>query len=188
MDALTQLIEACISTRRRVEVSALAHRALRYPLDALPRCVETPGDRAARAAMSMAASISGICLANTGLAMTHGIAAALGAWHGVPHGTACGIVLPHALRFLRDACTKDLAYALTAFLGESAADGDTIDRGILAIEDLGRRLGVPPDLKHLNLTGEQTDTLAKASIGNSMRGNPIPMTPDAVLAFIRKLV
>jgi alcohol dehydrogenase class IV len=184
MDAITQLIECCISNRRRPETTELAATALSYPHEALPRCVAEPADRAARAAMSLAASVSGICLANAGLAMAHGIAAALGAWFDVPHGLACGILLPHTLRHNREACAEAMASALATFLGEGPARGDTIDRGIAAIDRLNERLGIPPDLRHLHLTPEQLDTLAAASLGSSMKGNPVPMTGDSTRRFL----
>jgi alcohol dehydrogenase class IV len=187
LDAIVQLIEACISIRRSPETTELAAEALRFPLAALPQCVEMPSDRAARAAMSLAASVSGICLANAGLAMAHGIAAALGAWLDVPHGLACGILLPHTLRHNREACPDAMAGALAAFLGEECPRSDTIDRGIEATINLNARLGIPPDLRHLKLTPEQLDTLAAASLGNSMKGNPVPMTAESTRRFLETI-
>ncbi len=187
MDAVTQLIESCISAKRRPDVSALAHEALRWPREMLPRCVRTPSDHAARAAMSMSASISGICLANAGLAMAHGVAAALGARHGMPHGVACGLLLPHTLRWNRDACREELAAALAAFLGEAEPDGGTVDRGIEVLERLNREMGLPPDLKGLALSTEQRRALARASLGSSMSGNPLPMDEERIDAFLASL-
>lgn len=188
MDAITQLVESCITIRRRPEVTALALDALRWPREALPQCVREPRNREARTAMSLAASVSGVCLANAGLAMAHGIAAALGAWHGMRHGLACGILLPHTLRFNRDACAPQLAGALAAFLGERRSDDDTIDRGIREIDALKRELDLPPDLKHLNLKPEDVETIAAASLGSSMSGNPIPMSAESVRRFLDPLV
>lgn len=188
MDAVTQLIESCITRKRRPEVTALALAALRWPREALPLCASTPQDREARTAMSLAASVSGVCLANAGLAMAHGIAAALGAWHGMRHGLACGILLPHTLRYNRHACAPELAAALGSFLGERKCDEGTIDRGIMEIAALNRTLGLPPDLKHLQLKPEEVETLAAASLGSSMSGNPIPMTEEDVRRFLEPLV
>ena len=55
------------------------------------------GHRAAREAMSHAALLSGIALANSGLGFAHGVAAALGVHAKVPHGLACAVMLPAAL-------------------------------------------------------------------------------------------
>lgn len=184
MDALTQLIECCISRRRAPEVSALAHGTLRGVPAALRRCWTCPTDLDARALMSAAASISGACLANSGLAMAHGIAAALGARHGVPHGLACGVLLPHTLRWNRDAVESELAAALAAMLEEPAPTPGVIDRGIAEIERLLADLELPPDLRYLNLTAADLDALAEASMGRSLSGNPVDLTAEDVRRFL----
>jgi alcohol dehydrogenase class IV len=189
MDAVTQLIESCLTARRTPAATELACRALRGVREALPAAVREPGDLDARTRMSLAASASGICLANAGLAMAHGIAAALGALHGVPHGVACGLLLPHTLRFNRDACEEPLAAALAAFLGRRRPAGDTIDAGIAAIEALNRDLGIPPDLTHLRLRPAEVERVARASSGSSMAGNPVPLNdaPEETLGFLLTL-
>ena len=48
--------------------------------------------------MSHAALLSGMALANSGLGMAHGVAAALGTHCRVPHGAACALMLPAAIR------------------------------------------------------------------------------------------
>jgi alcohol dehydrogenase class IV len=48
--------------------------------------------------MAHAALLSGIALANSGLGMAHGVAAALGVHCQVPHGLACAVMLPTAIR------------------------------------------------------------------------------------------
>lgn len=190
MDALTQLIESCISTKRKPPATALALAALPGVRRALPRCCETPGDLGARAAMSFAASASGVSLANAGLAMAHGYAAALGAAAGLPHGVACAILLPHALRYNRDACPDELAAALAAFLGTEERGAAAIDRGIAEIEALNARMGIPPDLKHLRLAPDRAERIADLAAGSSMSGNPVPLNadPDARRRFLAALV
>lgn len=187
LDAITQLIESCITLKRRPDVTSLAVAALRGAHTALLRAYETPRDLPARIRLSLASSVSGVCLANSGLAMAHGIAAALGARHGMPHGLACGVLLPHTLRASRDACEPELSRALSAFLEEDEPRADTVDRGLAVLTDLNARLGVPPDLKPLRLSGGDLDALAVDSMGSSMSGNPRPMTPETVRDFLGAL-
>lgn len=187
LDALVQLIECCVSARAKAETTALAMLCLPFVRRALTRCVADPDDIAARSAMSMTASISGICLANSGLGMAHGIAAALGMVVGLPHGLACGLLLPHVLRFNRPAAAVPMGRALSAFLGERTVRADSIDRGLKALEELYCELGVPSDLRHLNLSDEQIEHIAAASLGRSMEGNPVPVTAPTVARFLRGL-
>ena len=91
MDAITQLIESYISPkarphppgagRARAEIGAARHR----------RGGQTAIPLGAREAMAHAALLSGMALANSGLGMAHGVAAALGIHCRVPHGAGlCG--------------------------------------------------------------------------------------------------
>ncbi len=97
MDAITQLIESYISRRARPIPQALAKQGLRLALPAIVEAVEDGTSRSAREAMAHAALLSGMALANSGLGMAHGVAAALGVHAGVAHGLACAVMLPAAL-------------------------------------------------------------------------------------------
>lgn len=188
MDALTQLIESCISNRRRPETTALAHEGLRMAREAIAVSVDAPGNEAARDKMALVSMLGGVCLANAGLAMAHGIAAALGALYDVPHGLACGILLPYTLRYNAPACSAELAHALSAFLNQGGMAPRIVEDGIQAVESLADSIGIPPDLKEMALSEDDVQEIARRSLGTSMSGNPIPMNPDLVAEFLRPLV
>lgn len=187
MDAITQLIESCITNKKQPAVTDLCHEGLRNAQLALSVAYEDPGNLMARERLALVSMISGVCLANSGLAMAHGVAAALGALQDVPHGLACGILLPHTLKYNRDACRDELACALAAFQNQIEPTDSTIDDGIAAIESLGRWLQIPPDLKYLGLSDDEVHKLAKESMGSSMSGNPVEMTPDMIYDFLKPL-
>ncbi|HBA86195.1 MAG TPA: alcohol dehydrogenase [Verrucomicrobia bacterium] len=187
MDAITQLIEPCISGKRKPETTLLAHEGLRHTHQALPVCHERPNDLEARAAMSLASMLSGTCLSNSGLAMVHGIAAAMGALFELPHGLLCGLLLPHTLRYNREAAAEPLALALAAFLHRDPSDQRVLDDGIAAIAELNCRLGIPPDFKFLALSPQDLERIAENASGSSMSGNPIPMTPELTLKFLQSI-
>ena len=60
--------------------------------------------------MAHAALFSGMALANSGLGLAHGVAAGLGVLAKVPHGLACAVMLPVALRVNRETCESQLAF------------------------------------------------------------------------------
>ena len=98
LDAITQLIESFICRFAKPLPRALVLDSLPRAVAALPRVLADPLDEGPRAALSHAAFVSGIALANSGLGMAHGVAAALGIECGTPHGLACAVLLPVALR------------------------------------------------------------------------------------------
>ncbi len=109
MDAITQLIESYISRKAQPIPQALAVQGLRLAVPAIAEAVENGRSRPAREKMSHAALLSGLALANSGLGLAHGIAPALGIHCRVPHGMACAVMLPSALRINRDVRQAELA-------------------------------------------------------------------------------
>ncbi|RMF91336.1 MAG: iron-containing alcohol dehydrogenase [Planctomycetota bacterium] len=186
MDAITQLIESYISKTAKPIPRALAISILPSALHALPRAFEDPDDRRARTVMAQAALLSGMCLANSGLGMAHGVAAALGVFNGVPHGLACAVMLPVALRTNRSVCTEslvELAEATGTAPADAAAD-TAVDALIDRIEVLCERLEIPRRLRDLGVDREQLPAIAKASYGNSMNGNPRTLSVDELTAIL----
>ncbi len=186
MDALTQLIESCISMKRRRETTELALLGLPPIRAALTVCYHNPQSREERAVMSVAAFLSGVCLANSGLGLVHGIASGLGALKDLPHGFICAVLLPHALRYNQPEAESQLRESLAAFLNEPPAQ-PSVERGIAAIEELKERLSLPRDLRFLGLSPAEVREVAVKSMGSSMSGNPVPMTVETVVDFLGPL-
>jgi alcohol dehydrogenase len=178
LDAITQLIESFICRFARPVPRALVLDALPRALEALPRLLADPHDLQARAAMSHAAFVSGVALTNSGLGMAHGVAAALGIECGTPHGVACALMLPVALRVNAVAAVHDLA-ALERAVDQAAAgdDGTCAAAFVGRIERLCREAGVPERLAELGLARDRITWLADNSGGASMRGNPVELDP-----------
>jgi alcohol dehydrogenase class IV len=184
MDAITQLIESLITPKSTAITRALCWEGLRSAIPWLKRACDESDCRPAREAMAHAAFLSGVTLANAGLGMAHGVAAALGVHCQVPHGLACATLLPTALRVNRQHCEAALAemaplFAARTWPTPSAAAVFTIE----AISQLGCNLGVPQRLRDLNVRQDQLAELVPASSGNSMNGNPRPLS-DAELRDI----
>src|SRR5208283_635076 len=148
MDAITQLIESYISRKAQPIPQALALQGLRLAVPAIAEAVENGRSRKARERMSHAALLSGLALANSGLGLAHGIAPALGIHCRVPHGMACAVMLPSALRINRSVRQEELATLARPLFGISPAtpDREAVDILIEKIEALCRRVGVPPRL------------------------------------------
>lgn len=176
MDAVTQLIESYISCRAQPVPRAVCVEGLRAALPALPRAVRDGSDRAAREAMAHAAFLSGVALANSGLGIAHGVAAALGVHCGTSHGLACAVLLPIALRLNRDAAQRDLAHlARTLLISDSSDDQFAAGALINAVSQMAADVGIPTRLSALGVTSAQLPALVRDSRGNSRDGNPRPI-------------
>ncbi len=190
MDAITQLIESYISRKTKQLPRALAAQGLPMAMSAIVEAVENGESPVAREKMSHAALLSGMALANSGLGMAHGVAPALGTHCRVPHGVACALMLPTALRVNREVCEADLAElaALVLPAGSSMAASEAVDGLIDEIQRLGERVGIPRRLSDVGVRGEQIPALVKSSRGNSMSGNPVELSDQQLTELLEGLL
>jgi alcohol dehydrogenase class IV len=199
MDAITQLIESYVSSRARpipraLAIDGLALAASPDPggeLDA-PAIVAAVRDgdcRPARERMAHAAMLSGMALANSGLGMAHGVAAALGVHCRVPHGIACAVMLPRAMRVNAAVARRDMARIGEVLSGrrtlsEAEASTAAIDR----VEELCAAVSIPSRLRDLGVQREQIPAIVTSSRGNSMSGNPRELTDDELTDILEAML
>ncbi|REK12899.1 MAG: iron-containing alcohol dehydrogenase [Planctomycetota bacterium] len=185
MDAITQLIESYISRRAKPIPQALALQGVRMALPAIERAVEDGACREAREAMAHAALLSGMALANSGLGMAHGVAAALGVHCEVAHGLACAVMLPLALRANRDACQPQLAQLAAAVsLADGRTESEAAEAFIEHVEQIAHRIGIPRQLRAIGVDRNQIGDLVRDSKGNSMNGNPRTLADEELAGLL----
>ncbi len=173
MDAITQLIESAVSRRRAPIPMALALSGLSGAVAALRVAFLDGSNLAARETMAHAALLSGMALANSGLGLAHGVAAALGVHAQVSHGLACAVMLPVAMRFNLTTCETEFAQIGEALSGrEWPTRRAAAEAGLSTIEGLLFDLRISRRLRDLGVTEEQIPQLARDSKGNSLSGNP----------------
>lgn len=189
MDAITQLIESYVSRRAQPIPQALAASGLQMALPAIVEAVEDGTDRRARERMSYAAFLSGLALANSGLGLAHGVAAALGIHCRIPHGLACAIMLPAALRVNREVRRAELARLWSLIDGRTRLpDEEAADRFVRRIEALTQKVGVPRRLSALGVTADQLPAIVQGSRGNSMDGNPREVSDDELAQLLAAML
>lgn len=98
MDAFTQLLEAYTSTKANPMTDSLAYSGMKYIRDAIMPAYTNPHNIAFRLAMAYGALMSGICLANAGLGIIHGLASSIGGFFKIPHGVICGTLLAESTK------------------------------------------------------------------------------------------
>jgi alcohol dehydrogenase class IV len=150
MDAFTHCIESYLSTTFHPICDGIAVEGLRYLSKGLETAVREPSNTEARTAMMMGALLGGISF-HKGLGVVHALSHALGGTGRVHHGTLNAILLPHALRYNREAAgprMADLGSRLGLGRGGDAAGHlVTLTELVLARMPIPRRLGQLEGLK-----------------------------------------
>lgn len=189
MDAITQLIESYVSARAAPIPQALALQGLELAVPVLARAVKDGTDREARERMAHAALLSGIALANSGLGLAHGVAAALGIHARVPHGLACAVMLPVAMRWNCTVRQADMARLGTLLCGRAfSSAAAAAEAAVARIEELSGEVAIPQRLGALGVNAAQLPAIVKSSYGNSMSGNPRPTSEAELTALLEAIL
>lgn len=190
LDALTQLIEAYVSKKAQPIPEALALYGISLVANNLLPVYKDGNDLAARENMSLAALLSGLALANSGLGAAHGLASALGAYYPIPHGLACAILLPYVMELNLEVNPTRFARIGEALTGISSYNNPlpTAWAGVKFVKELIVALDIPPDLKSYGIEQALAPVLASASFGSSMSGNPKDVSGDELTTLLQKLL
>ena len=202
MDALSQLIESYISTKANFYTDILVIGAIEAVLEALP--IVTAGKNndefcnanceQAWEKMAYGAYISGLSLANSGLAVVHGIAGPVGGYFNAPHGAVCGTLLAEGMKATISKLEKEKpdSPALLKFskIGYIAAKSDDMlpkearARLIQVLEGLIENLKIP-SLSKYGITEKDVLRIAQAS---SNKNNPVALSEEEICSIIQNRI
>ena len=98
LDAINQAAESIWNHRMTPVSEALAHRALKVGLDALPRLLDDLNNMDLRDLMAEVSLLAGMAISQTRTSLCHAISYPLTAHFGIPHGLACAFTMPAVLR------------------------------------------------------------------------------------------
>jgi len=191
MDAMSHAVECLISSLGQPLSDAYALEAIRLITKYLPTCLEKPDDLLARGQMLIAANMAGSAFSNAMVSLNHAMAHTLGARHGIHHGTANGILLPHTMRFFMDVSAVEFARVAVAMgidtAGMSAEDAG--NRAADKIEQLVKDTGLTDRLQDYNVTEEDLPVLADvATTDGCIIYSPKPVFDTEEIAGIMRKV
>lgn len=99
LDVVSHSLESIWNNNANPISIVLASSALRASLNNLVTLVDRPSDLSARREMMVASTMAGLAIAQTKTALAHSISYPLTSELDVPHGLACGFMLPEVLEF-----------------------------------------------------------------------------------------
>lgn len=195
LDAITQLLESHVSTAANAITDSLALTGLGLAGRAFPRLMAGEDTVALRRDMALAAYLSGVCLANAGLGVVHGIAGPLGAQREIPHGVACGLLVGpathQAVRYLagQDAPVNDDHDALGRYAAAADAlgcggSGETVARASRMADWLTEAAQPLGRLAAWGFTAPELKDVISASGG---KNDPVPRGPAEIGALIAEI-
>lgn len=189
MDALTHAIEGYITKGACAMTDMLHIEAIRLISSSLRDAVANKPS--GRAGMALGQYIAGMGFSNVGLGIDHAMAHGLSALYDMPHGKACAILLPTAMKF-NAAKTGEKYRNIAVAMGVKNVDKMTLSEArkaaIAAVEKLSADVGIPSDLKGV-LRKEDISFLAQSAFDDACRpGNPREVTVKDIEKLYKSLI
>jgi alcohol dehydrogenase len=192
MDAMSHAVECLISSLGQPISDAYGIEAIRLITNYLPRCLEKPDDLLARGQMLIAANMAGSAFSNAMCSLNHAMAHTLGARHGIHHGTANGILLPHTMRYFMDVSAEEFA-RVAAAMGintEGMSAEEAGNRAADRMEQLVKEIGLTDRLSSYDVNEEALLGLADiAMTDGTIIYSPKPVfEPEDIAGIMRKVL
>ncbi|MFN7988555.1 MAG: iron-containing alcohol dehydrogenase [Thermoanaerobaculia bacterium] len=169
MDAMSHAVEAIHSQQKEPIADGLALHAIRLIHEFLPRAVSDGKDIVARGQMLIASNMAGTAFSNAQVGLVHAIAHTVGARHGIHHGLANSIVMPHVVRFNAGevaAVYRPIAEALGVAVG-GLSDEACAEEVASRLSGLAARTGLPQTLSSQGVPEEALADLAEATLADA---------------------
>lgn len=194
MDAFTQLLESYTTQKANPITDALAWQGMTLFHGAF-ECIQSPEPDLRKTGygdLMLAASLSGITLANAGLGAVHGLAGPIGAFFDAPHGLVCARLLApitdaniRALQqedsvFARQTLDKYTQVARLLTQDQTADQNQALQSLIEYLAQLTARYA-PESLSEFGLTPCQLSPVIENCRSGSMLGNPLTLPDDQLL-------
>jgi alcohol dehydrogenase class IV len=166
-DVFAHAFESYINPAGSPYTDLMALEAIRLVSLYLPKAAADGNDLEARTAMAWADTLAGLCIANSGVTLPHGIGMAMsGLYPHVAHGRALAAVYPAMMRFTFQAAETEFA-AVARILDpalKSLSDGEAARRAGEAVDRLLRDIHLWTCLEDLGIPEAEVRRLAEASL------------------------
>lgn len=159
MDVLSHSIEGYCNTWANDYTDGLCLQATRLAFTYLPRAVEHGAlDMEAREKMANAATLAGLGMGNSHIALAHSMGHAVGALFHVPHGRITGVLLPYTIEFTANAGAGRYL-DLARFVGSTASDELAGARQLAsALRSLYRRIDQATSIQEIGIASEEFES------------------------------
>ena len=190
MDALSHAVESYVSLSSTPVTDACGIQAIKLISRWLRLAVANGKNLEARDKMAYAEYLAGLAFTNGRNGCAHTTAHQLGARYHIPHGLACGIMLPYV-------CEYNLIAAPERFAEIAAAMGEKVEgltvmeaaaKAPAAIRKLNAEIGIAANLAEFGVKEADLEAMGRNAMNDVTRiTNPRqPVTPETIVFLIRR--
>jgi alcohol dehydrogenase class IV len=189
-DVFCHAFESYLHVNASPYTDMMALEAIRLVAKYLVRAVDDGADLQAREAMAWADSLAGLCIANAGVTLPHGIAMTIGGYcPHIMHGEALAVVYPEFTRYTHPYAVERFAAVGFILNAELAHEPDAVaaEKTCEEIDGLLKRIGMWLSLESLHVTEQEVTAIADHSqVLPDYKNNPRVATRDEILGLLRR--
>ncbi|UCD38874.1 MAG: iron-containing alcohol dehydrogenase, partial [Fidelibacterota bacterium] len=166
-DTFCHAFESLLNPSASPYTDMMAEKAIRLVQKYLPTAVKNGLDMEARTAMAWADTLAGLCIANAGVTLPHGIGMAIpGMYPHIMHGEALALNYPAFTRFTYPYAIKQFALLGRLFDSNLEDQGDetAAEKACEELDSFLKEIGMWFGLADFNIPENELDDLAKQSL------------------------
>ncbi|MGC9522927.1 MAG: iron-containing alcohol dehydrogenase [Anaerolineae bacterium] len=189
-DVFTHAFESYLHPNASPYTDMMALEAIKIVIDTLPRAVDDGTDLGAREAMAWADCLAGLCIANAGVTLPHGIGMTIGGYEPhVMHGEALAVTYPEFTRYTYPYATEKFATLGRIFDPslEGEPDETAAEKACEALDAFLQDIGMWLSFESLKVPEEDLPIIADHSLDlPDYKSNPRIATRDDVYEILTK--
>lgn len=189
-DVFCHAFESTINPGTGAYVDLLAWEAISIVVEYLPKVLADLNDLKAREKMAWADTLAGLCIANAGVTLPHGMGMAIGGMYPhVAHGEALAIVYPAFTEFTWESAIPQFAKVACILNPElkTLSLGDAASKSHAEIVKFLKLIGIYKTLRDVKMPENEIETLAKrCMVLPDYKGNPRVATEVEMIELVKK--
>lgn len=187
IDAMSHAIESYVCTAGTPISRMFAKEAWRRLDGNYDKALSESASLEARSNMLLGAHLAGMAIENSMLGATHACANPLTANHGLTHGIAVGIMLPHVVRFNAEDSPRRYDGIFDTGGSEARGGGSSADELATRLTQRLRTNKWPEKLRELHIPEDKLPELAREAAEQwTARFNPQPVGEKELLGLFRQ--
>jgi len=190
-DVFCHAFESLIHPANSAYVNMMAMQAISLVVENLPRLINNLETVRLREKMAWADTLAGLCIANAGVTLPHGMGMAIGGMYPhVAHGEALAILYPAFAEFTQTYEVNkfaQLARILNPKLNK-ISDEEAAAQSPLELTKFLEKIELNKSLRDVNVPEDELDKLAKqCMVLPDYKGNPRVATEEEMLELVKKV-
>jgi len=187
-DVFCHAFESYLHVNASPYTDLMALEAIRIVSQFLPKVLEDGSNLKAREAMAWADTLAGLCIANAGVTLPHGIGMTIGGYcPHVMHGEALAVTYPEFTRYTYPCAVDKFATMGRIFdpTLEGEVDEVAAERSCEAVDAFLKKIGMWLSLKRLGVSEEEVALIADHSqVLPDYKNNPKVATRDEIYEML----